>query len=255
MTRSLSDARAALALATTQYLEACDVLCSPLKTASNETNRLYINEVAESAENFIGSIRDKLSDTVIVLKRARNRHVHIHWIPPEILVKIMLLDLEVHETPGLENPIASRASRAISLSSVCSHWRELAIQTGSFWSRILFSFSTSLVTAFIQRAWDRPLEVTMIEPPIELTYYSYQYELWRSQSVVKDHIDKIGSLNLSVYNLAKIGVITDWVSRFSPPCCLQELSLGYTGERWSDIFQEPYFPSPPTTLELDSIAN
>ncbi|KAH7342090.1 hypothetical protein B0J17DRAFT_626485 [Rhizoctonia solani] len=220
---ALSDARVALDLAATRCLEACKALYPPpsLNTAANETSRLHENKVFESSESFIDSIGRKLSDTMVALKRARNRHAGIHWIPPEILVKIMLLDLEAHDLLGLNNPIQSRALRATSLSS---------------------------------RAQGRLLEIKVVEPPVkEADDSDHDYQPWKSQSVVEDHVGKIGSLNMSVSTMAQIAGVTDWVSRFSIPCCLHGLSLEYTEDRWTGT--NPFLPSPATTVEVDSFVN
>lgn len=96
-----------------------------------------------------------LEEELRVLKRSRNVVASVNRLPTEILA--LLLSVIVDADDGCDE---TRMLSLLSVSQVCQHWRDVAIQTTALWSKILF-VTPDLTELMLERSGDAPLSITL----------------------------------------------------------------------------------------------
>ncbi|CAE6452210.1 unnamed protein product [Rhizoctonia solani] len=247
----IADAQRALELATTEYLNACATLHPPLRT-SNEPSLSHLNDIFEKCNKFIESTREELLKIGLALKTARNQQASINRLPLELLVRVFEFDLDTPRPFNNSGTLSqTRLSRIVSLSVVCTHWRKLVVETGSFWSHIHLPHSESLVALCVERANNGTLDVVATNTTDNVT--NLPDGSWKGKSALRGHTHKIRSLTVSAYILERVHSLISCVLEPSTPRSLREFSVIYIGPSW--IHQDaPNGPNTQPKISLDALA-
>ena len=104
---------------------------------------------------------ERYSKLLVELRCRRNSFVRLNRLPPELLAEIFLYCRgEVWDLPNNLETAKCRATpprlRWIFVTAVCSHWRQLALQTPRLWSHISLQYPR-FVTYSLQLAKQSPL--------------------------------------------------------------------------------------------------
>ncbi|KAG8682527.1 hypothetical protein FRC09_016701, partial [Ceratobasidium sp. 395] len=98
----------------------------------------YVIAYTRSHHSVFESSRAKLNRSHVVLSRMHNASVLISTLPSEILHHIFSLSLEFKiPLGGARIPGTCEPYKPWTISWVCSRWRQLVIQTPSYWANIL----------------------------------------------------------------------------------------------------------------------
>ncbi|KZS91390.1 hypothetical protein SISNIDRAFT_487378 [Sistotremastrum niveocremeum HHB9708] len=89
--------------------------------------------------------------------RAQNLQIPIHTLPDEILLQILSITVDLIEGEPPSNQLEIFNWRY--LTSVCSRWREIMIDTASFWTTICIDWPPSLLNLFDARTKHAPLNI------------------------------------------------------------------------------------------------
>ncbi|KAI0290880.1 hypothetical protein BC826DRAFT_1106213 [Russula brevipes] len=124
----------------------------------------------ESVNQFLPVVRnpsaravlDREIDAAMLLARAllthRNILAPISVLPPELLLRIF------HLVPSAEPPSCElQGLRWISVTYVCRHWRQVALDDSSLWARISgYQISTAWISEVLARARNAPLTIDLL---------------------------------------------------------------------------------------------
>ena len=109
---------------------------------------IRLTEQDEQALRAIEANIDHHLQAVVGLRRRLNSFVHINRLPSELLAEIFLLcqdldggwELSKFPSGGSDRQHIALSHRWVLITTVCYHWRKLAIQTPRFWSRINLAY-------------------------------------------------------------------------------------------------------------------
>jgi hypothetical protein len=96
---------------------------------------------------------------IVTLKLRRNTHIWINQLPVELLSKILRLSRQDLPTNFTEN-VEFLGSLRI-LSSVCHHWRQVALQNPQFWSIIPLTLSKNWTREILNRSQNTLITLCM----------------------------------------------------------------------------------------------
>jgi len=86
------------------------------------------------------------------LSRSSLRPSTINYLPTEILLVILDLDVHTHRPPEL---------RKQTLASVCRRWRDVILQTPYFWSTIHVASATTSINTYLERSRGTLLDIVI----------------------------------------------------------------------------------------------
>ncbi|KIK62722.1 hypothetical protein GYMLUDRAFT_164242, partial [Collybiopsis luxurians FD-317 M1] len=121
----------------------------------------------ESQLAFLRSQQERLRSRKTVLSSLLSP---IHYLPNEILLRIFIF--LTRDT----NDLATVLPSALSIASVCSRWRELAISFAGVWSSFEITFGypeeptpplARRLDIFLERSRDQPLDLNIVNPDTE----------------------------------------------------------------------------------------
>ncbi|KAI0284063.1 hypothetical protein BC826DRAFT_170889 [Russula brevipes] len=192
-----------------------DVLLTRLESLSNQFRSIVRTP---STRAVALSTVDREIDAAMLLTRAllthRNTLAPISVLPPEVLARIF------HLVAG--SPWQKQESlRWISVTHVCRHWRQVALDDSSLWAKISGRMaSTTWISEMLARARNAPLAIDLLETPDAETlamftaHFAHTHE-FRLRGLVTPHFDdsirEICSLEAPALEHFELGV------RVAPP--------------------------------------
>ncbi|KAI0037911.1 hypothetical protein FA95DRAFT_1613785 [Auriscalpium vulgare] len=138
-----------------------------------------ISEAYDKEVNYLRGVQREL------------REQHNHWLPimclpPEVLTAIFEL-LAIADPPGGPRPSRPRKLGWISVSHVCSRWRDIAINCPSLWARLTFSVGAKCLQVMHSLAKSAPLHFstgnTQVLADIHSTFIAENLHQTKSISV------------------------------------------------------------------------
>ncbi|KAI0290882.1 hypothetical protein BC826DRAFT_517418 [Russula brevipes] len=168
-----------------------DVLLTHLDFLSNRFRPVVRNPSARAAAL---STVDREIDVATLLTCAlltnRNTLAPISVLPPEVLSRIF------HLVPSAEPSWYELQSlRWISITHVCRHWRQVALDDSSLWARISgYQMDTAWVPEALARARNAPLTIDLLGSPnpetlaMFLEHFAHTRE-FRLRDLVAHHLD------------------------------------------------------------------
>ncbi|KAG8795835.1 hypothetical protein FRC12_008988 [Ceratobasidium sp. 428] len=165
-----------------------------------------------------------LDDGVHNLQKARNLSfslASINILPQPLLLRIfaMVIDSESIKETALPLPRQMQRHPMLTLSSVCTSWRNLALESPSFWSTIVFhreDRESQLARLSLTRAGDAPLDVYVTLPP------DSQYD-WLS--ILSPKRDQIRTLDIVLQKVSSLPLVLALWPRDSFAPSLRTLSV------------------------------
>ncbi|KAI0284062.1 hypothetical protein BC826DRAFT_170884 [Russula brevipes] len=166
-----------------------DVLLTRLESLSNKF-RSVVRTPSARAVAF--STADREIDAAMLLTRAllthRNTLAPISVLPPEVLARIF------HLVAG--SPWQKQESlRWISVTHVCRHWRQVALDDSSLWAKISGRMaSPTWISEMLARARNAPLAIDLLDKPDAETlamftaHFAHTHE-FRLRDLVNPHLD------------------------------------------------------------------
>jgi hypothetical protein len=168
-----------------------DVLLTRLESLSNRIRSVVRTP---SARAVALSTVDREIDAAMLLTRAllthRNTLAPVSVLPPEVLARIF------HLVALAESSRSKMGSlRWISVTHVCRHWRQVALDDSSLWARISGSTAnTAWISEMLARARNAPLAIDLFETPNAETlamftaHFAHTHE-FRLRGLVAPHND------------------------------------------------------------------
>ncbi|KAF8597756.1 hypothetical protein BDV93DRAFT_527161 [Ceratobasidium sp. AG-I] len=145
-----------------------------------------------------------------------------YLIPPEILTRIFHLVVDRRETTL---PLARAMDRGRDtverVSSVCSYWRHVALETKHLWSAVYLTRHSSIeqVQRWLERSGNAPLSVMSdVHGPAP----------WPFVPVLRPYASHFTTLNLSCSEIDNIHTILNCWLDFGTPGSVTELSIQFT---------------------------
>ncbi|KAG8782531.1 hypothetical protein FRC12_020698 [Ceratobasidium sp. 428] len=166
-------------------------------------------EVENKIPEFEG-YKQILDDSVHSLRKARNLSfglAPINMLPQSLLLRIftILIDSEYIKETSLPLPRQTQRHPMLTLSSVCTSWRNLVLESPTFWSAIVFHRTDRkfhLARLSLSRAGDAPLDVYAALPP------GYQSD-W--PSILSSKVQQIRSLDIVLQGMDSLySVLALW---------------------------------------------
>ncbi|KAF8599515.1 hypothetical protein BDV93DRAFT_298423 [Ceratobasidium sp. AG-I] len=128
-------------------LDSFDAVCKTLEASGIQpgaTRESVLQEFFFSIETELPLLlheSDRLTKSLYLLKKARNssiQHVSINRLPPELLLSIFTTAIESSRAARLIQPFRTDTSLDLAnvISSVCTYWRQIALDTPALWSDI-----------------------------------------------------------------------------------------------------------------------
>ncbi|KAF8592917.1 hypothetical protein BDV93DRAFT_567168 [Ceratobasidium sp. AG-I] len=217
-------AGARLASAMSEYLSTClalDRACATPRTLCERQDLAAminrgLGSLDESADRPLGSAYNVLDR---ILKRATSPAL---LLPPEILTRIFQLAAH-REATILPLPYAPRNDVHVveCISSVCSYWREVALETKSLWSAMYLTCHSSVekTQCWLERSGDAPLN---------LIGDVYGYAPWPIVPVISPYASHFSTLNLVFSDLETIHTVLNCWLDYGTPGSVTELSVQLT---------------------------
>jgi hypothetical protein len=168
-----------------------DVLLTRLESLSNQIRSVVRTP---STRDVALSTVDKGIDAAMLLARAllthRNTLAPVSVLPPEVLARIFhLAALAESSQPEMGS------LRWISVTHVCRHWRQVALDDSSLWARISGSTAnTTWISETLARARNAPLTIDLFETQDAETlsmftaHFAHTHE-FRLRGLVTPHCD------------------------------------------------------------------
>jgi hypothetical protein len=170
-----------------------DVLLTRLESLSDQIRSVVRTP---STRAVALSTVDRGIDAAMLLTRAllthRNTLAPISVLPPEVLARIFhLVALAESSQPEMGS------LRWISVTHVCRHWRQVALDDSSLWARISGSDgNTAWISETLARARNAPLAIDLFETPnaetlaMFIAHFAHTHE-FRLRGLVAPHFDDI----------------------------------------------------------------
>lgn len=123
------------------------------KWKHHATARATIDEETEA----VHKAQRVLEATRVSLANLHNQHIPMFTVPPEVLSSILLYAIQEDDPLGLD---LSWSSRSL-LSSVCRHWRAVALETPAFWVEGFSLRDRDMLPAMLVRSKSSPFSVAI----------------------------------------------------------------------------------------------
>ncbi|CAE6535161.1 unnamed protein product [Rhizoctonia solani] len=238
-----------LELVVTEYFKVYNILYTRLGTMSDKADCLHMNKISNKFNMSIEPTRESLLDISLA-----SETVWINRLPPELLIKIFQFNLDIYASRymyDIDDLLELHIERIISLSYVCSYWRQVAVKTSSFWSHIPIHLSEALVALCVERADNTPLDIVATKSSWGATTL---WEGWERDNALRAKAHHIRSLTILAHTRVRVCLPIDWVLEPGIQQNLQELSVHYTGycRNWPNLGLSTTNSSP--CIKLDGLA-
>ncbi|KAK7685315.1 hypothetical protein QCA50_011678 [Cerrena zonata] len=160
---------------------------------------MSLMQITEADEQVQRNIADDIIhhlQTVTVLRRRLNSFVRINRLPPELLSEIFYFcqngvwnsDLPVQTT---SYGYVASSLRWTYIAVVCSHWRQVAIQTPKLWARVNLNHPSFAINRAL---------VLSKRSPLHLTASKWSQEQITLINDIPSHMDRLHSVNWSFHD-------------------------------------------------------